>query len=1265
MIRLDVVPLKPLGWHSRVAVVCTRRTLPLFVMLIAMVHTLSGCRDRAAASVTAPSAGDPQTPPAAAANVAPSSQFAISPRWPAPGDTVTFDAMYSHDGDGQVQQYRWSLGNGIAQTSSAVARTVFRSAGTYTVSLTTIDDVGDSTTTSMSLVVAVGGAPASAVSAAQSRLTLSAGSVAGGATVTATVTSRTAAGGVISGAAIGVAAAGRRITLSPQSGTSSGAGSFTTSVGSPIAQSTIVRAVVDFTALVDTVALTMSPAATANASSVRLTQTTLASVYDSAFVEITARDTAGNAVSGVAVTLSGSPGGLVVSNEGTTDANGRRIVTVKSIACATTHTLTAIAGGVTLTTSPTIALTGTTAYGACGPALWLDASDASSITKDGSNRVSQWNDKSGMLRHAVQGTTSAMPVATASLINGRNGMAFTSARSIVSPGVLTGMSNASEVFIVALPDSTALGGFVFGHIENSNQRYSAHLPFNDGVVYWDFGTCCGAPARTQVSVGVGNAASRPSVWSMGSMPSSTPERHIRRDGLALVTGSGTASLTYTTTEFFLGSSWTGAIAEMLIFPRALTSGDRVAIERALMIKWGIGTLVIDQGNSQSANVGTTLPISPRVRITDGAGNALAGATVTFQITAGGGSIGTTTATTDGSGYASTSWTMGSSPGTQTLVAWYNTTAGAGQKVTFTATAQSCAYTVCGTQLWFDASDNTTITTSGSTLTAWADKSGYARNASPTAGPTMVAANIYGRQALQFNGTSQFVPLTDVVGGTPYTVFAVSRRRAAGAYVLGGSSGGTNTNLVFGFRNSTQATLAHYFNDINGTIPAFTSAAAEPPVVLSGRWQSGARSLNINASTLASDATTNGVSSWVNAAIARHTGTFNALDLGEVIIYNRAVSDAERGIIERALMAKWGIGTLTKSAGDAQNTTAGTSPTTDPQVRITDATGTGIPSATVVFQVTGGGGRVNGGTTYTTTTNASGYASVPNAWVLDYGSNSLTAWYNSTAGSGQSVVFTGTGTLPANLEMQYNADNAAALYKTSSCSGALAAVGDSVGCWIDASSNARHVTQTTAASRPTVATFGSTGRTALSFVLTRDNWLESSASGISAVANGPRTIVAAARANATEDNSTNYRSAIVMFAGYNSGLSYGAFPTVNAVAAEQWASASSGGNYAIGYATGYTANTSSVISQVLAVSGGNFSATGAINGAVSTTQTVSGTPSGYGNLMRIGMAGPGGSTFRWRLDGQIAEVLIFSRALSSAERLSVERYLGWKWGVTIP
>lgn len=39
-------------------------------------------------------------------------------------------------------------------------------------------------------------------------------------------------------------------------------------------------------------------------------------------------------------------------------------------------------------------------------------------------------------------------------------------------------------------------------------------------------------------------------------------------------------------------------------------------------------------------------------------------------------------------------------------------------------------------------------------------------------------------------------------------------------------------------------------------------------------------------------------------------------------------------------------------------------------------------------------------------------------------------------------------------------------------------------------------------------------------------------------------------------------------------------------------------------------------------------------------------------------------YRFRLDGRIGEVVLFNRTLNTTDRQIVERYMGWKWGVTV-
>ena len=58
-----------------------------------------------------------------------------------------------------------------------------------------------------------------------------------------------------------------------------------------------------------------------------------------------------------------------------------------------------------------------------GPALWLDAADASTITLNGST-VSRWSDKSGNERHVAQATATNQPTYSTASLNGLNTLSF-------------------------------------------------------------------------------------------------------------------------------------------------------------------------------------------------------------------------------------------------------------------------------------------------------------------------------------------------------------------------------------------------------------------------------------------------------------------------------------------------------------------------------------------------------------------------------------------------------------------------------------------------------------------------------------------------------------------------------------------------------------------------------------------------------------------------------------------------------------------------
>ena len=89
------------------------------------------------------------------------------------------------------------------------------------------------------------------------------------------------------------------------------------------------------------------------------------------------------------------------------------------------------------------------------------------------------------------------------------------------------------------------------------------------------------------------------------------------------------------------------------------------------------------GNGQTSPIGLAVPVPPAAKLSDALGNGVAGASVTFAVTGGGGSVTGGTATTNASGVATVgSWILGPTVGVNTMLA----TVSGFPPVTFTATA---------------------------------------------------------------------------------------------------------------------------------------------------------------------------------------------------------------------------------------------------------------------------------------------------------------------------------------------------------------------------------------------------------------------------------------------------------------------------------------------------------------------------------------------------------------------------------------------------
>src|SRR5688572_8465450 len=142
-------------------------------------------------------------------------------------------------------------------------------------------------------------------------------------------------------------------------------------------------------------------------------------------------------------------------------------------------------------------------------------------------------------------------------------------------------------------------------------------------------------------------------------------------GIATTGANGSASTTWT-----LGAA---AGAQTV---SATATGTNAVVFTATARENSARSLTIVSGSGQTQAVNTLLPAPLVVRLLDGTGAPVAGATVLFSTVGTNGTVTPTSATTNANGDASTAWTLGTLAGTQTAIV---SSSGTGP-VSFTATA---------------------------------------------------------------------------------------------------------------------------------------------------------------------------------------------------------------------------------------------------------------------------------------------------------------------------------------------------------------------------------------------------------------------------------------------------------------------------------------------------------------------------------------------------------------------------------------------------
>jgi Concanavalin A-like lectin/glucanases superfamily len=238
-----------------------------------------------------------------------------------------------------------------------------------------------------------------------------------------------------------------------------------------------------------------------------------------------------------------------------------------------------------------------------------------------------------------------------------------------------------------------------------------------------------------------------------------------------------------------------------------------------------------------------------------------------------------------------------------------------QVVTFTNTSYIpfSPNSISGIQLWLDGSDpygngDGTVLLDGTSITAWIDKSPYGRITTLNTGTNAALLKVgikAGLAVLRFFGASVYTTTFPSFPNSAYTIFSVQ-------YLS--TNSGSYQRL---FQNDLRVLMGTNNGNVliaQGAGISFYSTSANTPTV-SNYQQWCLLTANVSGSTLspfingAAETTVSGItgsfSDFSIGGLPNVTQMWNG-DSGEIVVYNRALSQTEQQKVEGYLAWKWGI-----------------------------------------------------------------------------------------------------------------------------------------------------------------------------------------------------------------------------------------------------------------------------------------------------------------------------------------------------------------------
>lgn len=701
----------------------------------------------------------------------------------------------------------------------------------------------------------------------------------------------------------------------------------------------------------------------------------------SAAPSVIVKDLYNNVVSGALVTFAvASGGGTITGPTATTNASGLATIgSWKLGTAAGTNTLTATVTGSGITGNPvTFTATGTagaaTQMAIYGATNNQSATVSTTVASDPAVMVRDafGNPKSGVLVTFVVATGSGTVV---------GGSATSDASGIAAVTSWTLGSAAGTNTLTATSTGLTGSGLTFTATGVAATSNTLSIYAGDSQTA-TVGTAVAIIPTARVMNGITPVSGITIQFSVNAGNGSVTNVTAVTNAQGVATSGGWIVGT-TTGTMHMTASGAGLINSPATYTATATTGSASQV-------------AVNAGNNQSATVNTTVTTAPSVIVKDLYNNIVSGATVTFAIASGSGTLTSASTTTNASGIATVgSWKMGTAVGTNTVTATVSGSGISGNPVTFTATGTAGAAT---NMVIYGSTNNQSATVSTALAS---DPAVIVKDAlgNPKSGVLVTFAVTTGGGVVV--GGSATSDANGIATVTSWTLGS-----SAGMNTLTATSSGlTGSGLIFTATGIAIAsnTLAVNSGD-NQTAVVGTAVAVVPTVrVMNGTTPVSGITIQFSVSS--------GNGSVVNATavtnalgVATSGGWILGTTVGTMQMTASGAGLTHSPIIFSATASAGSPASVTQFTGNNQTTEAGTSLPINPSVRVSDAYGNVVSGAVVHFSVTTGGGSITGATS---TSNSSGIASV-GSWTLGnvVGANSLSATVTGTSG----VDFSATATV---------------------------------------------------------------------------------------------------------------------------------------------------------------------------------------------------------------------------------------------------------------